>query len=242
MKMKKIAAGVMAMASVAVCSAGATVYADEIPTKDEVIEYIWEDFWRGQEDDGTEFPQASWRYNVVVDWVEANYEDLSWSSDKSYWEHKFEDDYENMISGWDFNDDREGRWTIITDEGETYSFEFIDGQWNQFDSNGNVVDMFTAHSTLGERDEQQYVPENEKEAAVTAVKNTTAANAQTAVRASADGDGEDAAATTAMAEDAAQNVSEEDKGGTSPLVYIFVGLSVIAAGLGAVYVIKTKKK
>ena len=186
MKMKKIAAGVMAMASVAVCSAGTTVYADEIPTKEEVIEYIWEDFWRGQEDDGTEFPQASWRYNVVVDWVEANYEDLSWSSDKSYWEHKFEDDYENMISGWDFNDDREGNWTITTDEVETYSFEFIDGQWNQFDSNGNVVDMFTAHSTLGERDEQQYVPENEEEAAVTeattqerpssqndAVKNTT---------------------------------------------------------------------
>ncbi len=50
---------------------------------------------------------------------------------------------------WDFNDDRNGSWTIDTED-NSYRFQLVNNQWNMIDKNGDTVDMFPIFSTLDE--------------------------------------------------------------------------------------------
>ena len=148
MRMKKIIAGLIAAISTATLAVSITAAAEAHFTKEEVIEGIWEERWRGKRDDGTIYPEASYKYNLIVDWVEENYEEYSYASEMHTWEYYYDNYYDNLTEHLEFNDDDNGNWTITTDTGEFYYFEFIQGQWNQFDGNGNVVDMFPPISTL----------------------------------------------------------------------------------------------
>lgn len=146
MKIKKIITGLMAAISTATFAVGIT--ASAAFTKEAVVEGIWKERWRGKRDDGTIYPEASYKYNLIVDWVEENYEEYSYASEMHTWEYHYDDYYDELTEHLDFNDDNNGNWTITTDTGEFYYFEFINGQWNQFDSNGALVDIFPPISTL----------------------------------------------------------------------------------------------
>lgn len=76
------------------------------------------------------------------------------------WEYYYDNYYDYLTEHLEFNDDDNGNWTITTDTGEFYYFEFIQGQWNQFDGNGNVVDMFPPISTLLEGETMEDVDFN----------------------------------------------------------------------------------
>ena len=59
------------------------------------------------------------------------------------------DYYDELTDNWNFNDDHDGNWTIITDE-TTYHFNLQNGKWLMSDDNGNVIDSFMPFSTLTE--------------------------------------------------------------------------------------------
>lgn len=63
--------------------------------------------------------------------------------------YNFKDYYDELTDNWNFNDDRDGNWTIITDE-TTYHFNLQNGKWLMSDDNGNVIDSFIPFSTLTE--------------------------------------------------------------------------------------------
>lgn len=63
--------------------------------------------------------------------------------------YNFKDYYDELTDNWNFNDDRDGNWTIITDE-TTYHFNLQNGKWLMSDDNGNVIDSFMPFSTLTE--------------------------------------------------------------------------------------------
>ncbi len=254
--MKKNRITAVLIAVLTACSAGMNVSAEGTFSREEAISKLWNSRAKSYNDDGTEFPESSWYYNVLVNWVDTNYDDMCWSTDISYWDYKYDQYYYDLINGWDFNDDNAGNWTIITDEGETYGFEYIDDQWFQYDGTGSVVDTFHPVNTLKESITTESISTTESvtytttKAKASAVRSTTVGNDtpknttaykdryssnQTAIRANE-------IDTNATAVNAAQSTSEEQKNNASPMMFAFIGLTVVAAGLGAVYVIKTKKK
>ncbi len=129
-------------------TASLTAYADDMLDKDYIVSEIWSDWWQGKGDDGLIFPEASYKHHVLSDWVNDNYgdEDYDWS-EIGQLKYNFRDYYDELTESWDFNDDRDGNWTIVTEE-TTYSFNLSDGKWLMSDSNGDVVDSFMPFSTL----------------------------------------------------------------------------------------------
>ena len=131
-------------------SASLTAYADNMLDKDYIVREIWSDWWHGKGDDGLIFPEASYKHHILTDWVNDNY-----GNDNSDWSkigqlnYNFKDYYDELTDNWNFNDDRDGNWTIITDE-TTYHFNLQNGKWLMSDDNGNVIDSFMPFSTLTE--------------------------------------------------------------------------------------------
>ena len=113
-------------------SASLTAYADDMLDKDYIVREIWSDWWHGKGDDGLIFPEASYDWSKIG---QLNY--------------NFKDYYDALTDNWNFNDDRDGNWTIITDE-TTYHFNLQNGKWLMSDDNGNVIDSFMPFSTLTE--------------------------------------------------------------------------------------------
>ena len=131
-------------------SVSLTVYADDLLNKDYIVSKIWSDWWHGKEDDGLVFPEASYKHHILTEWVDDNYgdDDYDWSKIGQL-NYNFKDYYDALTDNWNFNDDRDGNWTIITDE-TTYHFNLQNGKWLMSDDNGNVIDSFMPFSTLTE--------------------------------------------------------------------------------------------
>lgn len=131
-------------------SASLTAYADDMLDKDYIVSEIWSDWWQGKGDDGLIFPEASFKYHILTEWVNDNYgdDDYDWSKIGQL-NYNFKYYYDELTDKWDFNDDRDGNWTISTDE-TTYHFNFQNGKWLMSDNNGDVVDSFMPFNTLTE--------------------------------------------------------------------------------------------
>lgn len=131
-------------------SASLTVYADDMLDKDYIISEIWSDWYHGKGDDGLVFPEASYKHHILTEWVNDNYgdDDYDWSKIGQL-NYDFKDYYDELTEDWDFNDDRDGNWTIDTPE-ITYHFNLQNGKWLMSDDNGDVVDSFMPFSTLTE--------------------------------------------------------------------------------------------
>lgn len=131
-------------------SSSLTAYADEMLDKDYIVREIWSDWWHGKGDDGLVFPEASYKHHILTDWVNDNYCDNNYDWSKiGQLNYNFKDYYDELTDNWNFNDDRDGNWTIITDE-TTYHFNLQNGKWLMSDDNSNVIDSFMPFSTLRE--------------------------------------------------------------------------------------------
>lgn len=131
-----------------------TAHAADMLDKDYVEAEIWEDMWLGKGDNGTDYPEASFKHHLLDKWIEDNYgsEDLNWTN-LGVLKYEYRDYYDDYIEDWDFNDDENGRWTISTDE-HYYHFQLVDNIWNMIDENGDTVDTFPPFSTLVEETEE----------------------------------------------------------------------------------------
>lgn len=139
-----------AVSIVLIGSASLTAYADDMLDMDYIISEIWSDWYHGKGDDGLIFPEASYKHHILTEWVNDNYgdDDYDWSKIGQL-NYDFKDYYDELTDKWDFNDDRDGNWTIDTDE-TTYHFHLQNGKWLMSDDNGDVVDSFMPFSTLKE--------------------------------------------------------------------------------------------
>ena len=130
-----------------------TAYAAEILDRDYIETEIWEDMWHGKGDNGTIFPEASYKRHLLNEWLNDNY-----GSDEYDWtelgelKYEYKRYYQDMIEEWDFNDDNSGNWTIDTPE-HSYSFTYWQNQWVMTDENGDTVDSFPPYSTLEEAED-----------------------------------------------------------------------------------------
>lgn len=129
-----------------------TASAAETLDRDYIEGEIWEDMWHGKSDDGTTFPEASYKRHLLEQWIDNNYgsDEYDWSEIGEL-KYEYKRYYQDMIEEWDFNDDNSGNWTIGTPE-HSYSFTYWQNQWIMTDENGNTVDSFLPYSTL-ENDE-----------------------------------------------------------------------------------------
>lgn len=133
-----------------IVSASQTAYADNMLDKDYIVREIWSDCWNGKGDDGLIFPEASYKHHILTEWVNDNYGDDNYDWSKvGQLNYNFKDYYDELTGDWNFNDDRDENWTIITDE-TTYHFNLQNGKWLMSDDNGNVIDSFMPFSTLTE--------------------------------------------------------------------------------------------
>ena len=131
-------------------SASQTAYADNMLDKDYIVREIWSDCWNVKGDDGLIFPEESYKHHILTEWVNDNYGDDNYDWSKvGQLNYNFKDYYDELTGDWNFNDDRDGNWTIITDE-TTYHFNLQNGKWLMSDDNGNVIDSFMPFSTLTE--------------------------------------------------------------------------------------------
>ena len=121
---------------------------------------IWEDMWLGKSDNGTEFPEASFKHHLLDEWITQNYgsDDFDWS-ELGELKYQYKRYYENYIAGWDFNDDDNGNWTIDTEE-HSYHFQLINHTWNMIDENGDTVDTFPPFSTEELQPNSNYANQN----------------------------------------------------------------------------------
>ena len=133
-----------------ISSANLTAYADDMLDKDYIVSEIWSEWWHGKKDDGLVFPEASYKHHILTGWINDNYGDDAYDWSKiGQLNYNFKDYYDELTGEWNFNDDRDGNWTITTNE-TTYHFNLQNGKWLMSDDNGNVIDSFMPISTLTE--------------------------------------------------------------------------------------------
>ena len=137
-----------------------TAYAADMLDKNYIESEIWEDMWLGKSDNGTEFPEASFKHHLLDKWITQNYgsDDFDWS-ELGELKYQYKRYYENYIAGWDFNDDDNGNWTIDTEE-HSYHFQLINHTWNMIDENGDTVDTFPPFSTEELQPNSNYANQN----------------------------------------------------------------------------------
>lgn len=127
-----------------------TSHAAEMLDRDYIESEIWEDMWHGKGDDGTTFPEASYKHHLLDEWLNDNY-----GSDEYDWtevgelKYEYKRYYQDVIKDWDFNDDDNGNWTIETPE-HSYSSSYWQNRWIMTDENCDTVDSFPPFSTLKE--------------------------------------------------------------------------------------------
>ena len=228
-------------------TSGMSAYAAENIPKDVIITEIWSDVWNGKDDDGTSFPEASYKYHILTEWVNNNYGDDEYDwSDVSSLKYEYRDYYKDLTEEWDFEDDRSGNWQITTEDGMTYHFEYSNGQWAQIDQNGNTVAMFNAHSTIedNEKSHSQDMPNDEIQKPGNADPNDIAEKA--AAVAAEQQQARDGKLTTQAAtepQETAQSVTEDTKQSDnmiSPIFYILIALAAVVIIL-TVLMIRKKK-
>ena len=143
--MKKI---ILTICMVLTLSNGMIAHAEEMLDREYIEAEIWQDIWLGKDDNGTEFPEASYKHHLLDEWIDHNYgsDEYNWS-DVEELKYSYRQYYRNYKENWDFNDDDNGNWTIETDE-HTYSFMLFQNEWLMLDETGNTMDTFPIFSTL----------------------------------------------------------------------------------------------
>ncbi len=129
---------------------GMTAHAAENLDRDYIETEIWEDMWNGKDDNGLDYPEASYKHHLLDKWLDDNYgfDDYDWSEIGEL-KYEYKNYYRHLIEDWDFEDDDNGGWTIDT-ENNHYSFYLLNGNWQMLDQNGDTVDSFPPFSTLEE--------------------------------------------------------------------------------------------
>lgn len=129
---------------------GMTAHAAENLDRDYIEAEIWEDMWNGKDDNGLDYPEASYKHHLLEKWLDKNYgsDDYDWSEIGEL-KYEYKNYYRHLIEDWDFEDDDNGGWTIDT-ENNHYSFYLLNGSWQMLDRNGDTVDSFPPFSTLEE--------------------------------------------------------------------------------------------
>lgn len=99
--MKKIITAI-AVATVSL-SLSLTVNAVEILDKDYIETEIWEDVWLGKVDNGTNFPEASYKHHLLDEWLDDNYgsDEYDWS-ELGEIKYQYKDYYNNLTENWNF--------------------------------------------------------------------------------------------------------------------------------------------
>ena len=207
-------------------SASLTAYADDMLDKDYIVSEIWSDWWYGKGDDGLIFPEASFKHHILNEWVNDNYgdDDYDWSKIGQL-NYNFKDYYAELTDNWDFNDDRDGNWTIDTDE-TTYHFNLQNGKWLMSDDNGDVVDSFMPFSTLKEDTAE------ENQNLVIADDNGTAHCVGENLKIEE--------ATADVSEETTKTVAESEEKSSNGLIYGIGG--VVLAGIAILAGVLIKKK
>lgn len=229
--MKKI---ITTLATLCIASSlGITVHAAEILDKDYIESEIWTEIWLGKGDDGTEYPEASYKHHLLDEWIDENY-----GSDEYDWtelgelKYEYKDYYNRLIAEWDFNDDRNGNWTIDTED-NSYRFQLVGGQWNMIDKNGDTVDSFPIFSTLEENPD--YQPLDDSGSSGNRVIGSVESKAETPTVAL---DSENDKVTANSTEKAVESVSERSENSAIPIA---VGCLAVV-GIGVVGIILYKKR
>jgi len=209
-------------------SASLTAYADDMLDKDYIVCEIWSDWWHGKEDDGLIFPEASFKHHILTEWVNNNYGDDDYDWNKiGQLNYNFKDYYDELTDKWDFNDDRDGNWTIDTDE-TTYHFNLQNGKWLMSDDNGDVIDSFMPFSTLKENKAE------EKPSVVNADdSNGTAHRVGENLKIEEE-------STTNISEEVIKSESTSEEKSSSGLIYGIGG--VVLAGIAVLTGVLIKKK
>lgn len=229
--MKKI---ITTLATLCIASSlGITAHAAEILDKDYIESEIWTEIWLGKGDDGTEYPEASYKHHLLDEWIDENY-----GSDEYDWtelgelKYEYKDYYNRLIAEWDFNDDRNGNWTIDTED-NSYRFQLVGGQWNMIDKNGDTVDSFPIFSTLEENPD--YQPLDDSGSSGNRVIGSVESKAETPTVAL---DSENNKVTANSTEKAVESVSERSENSAIPIA---VGCLAVV-GIGVVGIILYKKR
>ena len=120
-----------------------------------------------------------------------------------------------------FHDDDNGNWTIDTSD-HSYHFEFVEDNWNMIDENGDISDTFPPHSTLESEDEpeQAEIQNNNSQAENIVVKpleNTTETQTESTIESNSEGKG------------------------NNTLIYVTIGIVVIAVAMIIFYLFKNRK-
>lgn len=235
--MKKIITTVFCTA-LALCS-GLTVYAAEILDRDYIEAEIWEEMWNGKGDNGLDFPEASYKHNLLDKWLDENYgsEDYDWTEIGEL-QYEYKDYYRRLIEDWDFEDDNEGGWTINTKDNH-YSFYLLNGMWQMTDKNGDTVDTFPPFSTLEEDEPEEstgghQINDNGEDSP--RVIGEVAGGTKTASEGGSAAEGNDTP-------DSQSSVSEgySERSGANPLA-IIAGVATLAGVGGAAYYFTRKRK
>ena len=207
-------------------TAGINAHAENLD-KDYIISEIWEDIWHGKADNGQTFPEASYKYHLLTEWVEENYgdDDYNWS-DVGELRYDYRDYYQDLIEDYDFNDDENGNWTIDTAD-DHYSFYLLNGTWQMIDQNGNAVDTFPPHDTLTETE----IPSQAEQADGDNSDNIKLSGQE---RSPTESDTQ----VSETAQNASQSTSEKN---SSPLLYGVIGLALIAVIIIGIYAARNRK-
>ena len=201
---------------------GIPVHAETLD-KDYIINEIWTESWYGIPDDGTTFPEASYKYHLLSEWVNVNYGDEHYNwSDVGELTYSYKDYYKKYTADFAFHDDANGNWTIDTSE-HSYHFEFVEDNWNMIDENGDISDTFPPHSTLESEDEpEQAEIQNNNSQAENIVVKPLNGTAETQAKAK-------------------QTTTENDSEGSNTLIYVTIGIVVIAVAMIIFYLFKNRK-
>lgn len=209
-----------------------TAYADETLDRDYIESEIWEEVWLGKDDDGTAFPEASYKHHILDKWLDENYgsDEYNWSEIGEL-KYAYKDYYDTLTEGWDFNDDDNGSWTIETED-NSYRFEMVGGKWNMIDQNGDTVEMFPPFSTLEENENRIPAGDNGNSDAVGIAIDGTKKPSESL-------DDTDGKVTADSTEQADKGNSERSGSNTLPLVVGGVAVAVI--GVVGIVVYKKRK-
>ncbi len=198
-----------------------TAHAEEMLEKDHIKAEIWEEVWLGKSDDGTEFPESSYKHHLLDKWVDENYgdDDYDWTAIGEL-KYSYKNYYKNLTENWDFNDDN-GIWTIETED-NFYSFQLVNNQWNMLDENSSTVDIFPIFSTIEEEKIEHPIDDNGNNSprVIGDVKRTET---------SFDGSGDSGNEFTS---DTIENAVEIDvkRSESIPVPFIIGGLAIVVSG------------
>ena len=103
------------------------VYADEQVNKDYIADLIWEEWWFGTPEDGTQFPEASYEHHLIESWLDENFDE--YKDDVPYAIYAYREYYKDLVSNWAFEDDDNGNYYITDLDGNILILSTANGIW-----------------------------------------------------------------------------------------------------------------